>query len=43
MYLTRIERVSSLFGSCTFGSTFLTELGIKNGIIVIDFVIVKLT
>ena len=38
--LTRIKRVGCLFGSCAFGSTFLAELGIKNGIVVNDFVIV---
>ena len=36
--LTRIERIGCLFGSCAFGSTFLAELGIKNGIVVNDFV-----
>ena len=39
-YLARIERIGSLLSSCTFGSTFFAELGIKNGIVVNDFVIV---
>ena len=41
-YLTRIERISSLFGLNTLRCTFFTKLGIKYCVIVNDFVIVCL-